>query len=618
MSQQPKSGRPLRSTPRLLETGQKLENSIAFDCPEANVFITDNNSKTVLSIRKSLLKRKRSSSTQESLPNTKRKISSVRSKTSKSTTKNTKSSRTLPVDSIGRGPDCCPFWNDATKELSQKLLSPTGIDYVDSEWSSWSGYSRSMKSGSSFTTRWKRPLIPQENLPRTYWLSRTSLWQRTTDKEQLRKSASAKNKNKGQKVEYNVQRKGKEALQETFKCRKHKVVHHLKQVKLFKKWFGVFRWTYNQCCKMLKDRVFTKPTKKLLRSLVVNVEAIKERYPEESKWILKVPYDWRDKAIVEFLKNLQFQLSLGKSIDDFQLHFKSKKAPLQSVEIDTKHWHGGCPFSRVWNEKKRGKIAFSCKRKKGKSYYIEEPSNAVRLLYCRGSRQYLVATPEKIQVPPLRVHDDDNQVAPYNVVFLDPGVRVFQTGYDSQGRIIEMGVGYDKILKLCQNMDLLYSTTHKRTHRKRYRIWNKVLPRLRHRLKCMIDDFHWKTAKFLCENYDDIHLPSFDVSRMLKKKPIRCLNSKAARMMCNWSHYRFSQVLKYRAMTTGSRVWMANEAYTSKTCCRCGHLKPKSSSKMSFCPACSLSIDRDINGAINICLRQCTYTGQTQGCLVAL
>lgn len=427
------------------------------------------------------------------------------------------------------------------------------------------------------------------------------------DKELLKRSANAKKRNKGQQVEYKPLKDREES---TFKCKKHKVIHNPQQVKLFRKWFGVFRWTYNQCCKMLKDKVFTRPTKKILRSLVVNVDAIKERYPEESKWILKVPYDWRDKAIVEFLKNLQHQLGLGKKLEDFELHFKSKKAPLQSVEIDCKHWHGGCPFSRAWNEKKRGKIGFSCKRKKLKAYYLDKPTNAVRLLYCRGSKQYLIATPEEIPVPQLRVGVDDNQVFPHNVVFLDPGVRVFQTGYDSEGRVVELGVGYEKILELCQKMDRLCSTTHTRSHRKRYRIWNRVLPRLRYRLRCMIDDFHWKCAKFLCLNYEDIHLPSFEVSRMLKKEPVRCLNSKAARMMCSWSHYRFYQVLKYRATTTGSRLWMANEAFTSKTCCRCGFLKPKSSSKISYCPACSLSLDRDINGAINICLRQCTFIGQ--------
>jgi putative transposase len=91
------------------------------------------------------------------------------------------------------------------------------------------------------------------------------------------------------------------------------------------------------------------------------------------------------------------------------------------------------------------------------------------------------------------------------------------------------------------------------------------------------------------------------------KKAGRVINSKCARMMCTWSHYKFHQLLCYKASVTGAVVHIANEAYTSKTCCRCGVLRDKLGGAKTFlCRACGLCIDRDINGAINICLRQCS------------
>jgi len=47
-----------------------------------------------------------------------------------------------------------------------------------------------------------------------------------------------------------------------------------------------------------------------------------------------------------------------------------------------------------------------------------------------------------------------------------------------------------------------------------------------------------------------------------------------------------------------------NESYTSKTCGRCGNInKELGSSKSYKCSKCHLEIDRDVNGARNIYLK---------------
>ena len=51
-------------------------------------------------------------------------------------------------------------------------------------------------------------------------------------------------------------------------------------------------------------------------------------------------------------------------------------------------------------------------------------------------------------------------------------------------------------------------------------------------------------------------------------------------------------------------VGTEDEAYTSKTCCNCGHIDQKLGNKDVYnCKECGIEVLRDINGAINILLR---------------
>lgn len=532
---------------------------------------------------------------------------------------------------------CGTWWNSDATRLSQRLLFLHS--FQDTNWSNWNGYSNCIQSGLAFKTNWKQPTIGTV-IPKEFWVSHSTKWQRTSESELQKRASSAKEKNKGQtkdyKVELNVQ------PDTTMKCQKHLIVKDTNQIQLFKRWFGVYRWTYNKCCDLWNQKVIKNiPSSKEIRSLIVNTETIKEKYPNDWKWILEVPYDIRDKAALEFVKNIKTQIvSLGKSRDSFMMKFKTKRVS-QSLEIDVKHWHDGCPFPSSWNKQKLSRIEF-WKDRQLTRYSLLKPKHAVRLLSDTKSNTYYIATPTTVEVGDFKVNTQTNR--DYCAIFFDPGVRTFLTGFDTKCRVVEFGVGYDSMLKGCKLLDKKISSSHRRkeefvsettrtrlkhkrkrqrkkerykknpmgptaptptTHKVRYRMRRRVLPRIRRRLKNKVNDLHWKCAKFICRNYTDIHLPLFEVSRMTKKSPVRQLNSKTARMMCNWSHYRFQNILKYRCVTSGCRFYIPDEAFTSRTCCKCGNLKPKSKDKISYCPRCNLTIDRDINGAVNICIKQC-------------
>ena len=77
------------------------------------------------------------------------------------------------------------------------------------------------------------------------------------------------------------------------------------------------------------------------------------------------------------------------------------------------------------------------------------------------------------------------------------------------------------------------------------------------------------------------------------------------RAMMTWAHGRFrTRLLSKVREYPDCRIYVHNEAYTSKTCGACGHVHAKlGGNKLFRCPACHVIMDRDGNGARNILLR---------------
>ena len=92
-------------------------------------------------------------------------------------------------------------------------------------------------------------------------------------------------------------------------------------------------------------------------------------------------------------------------------------------------------------------------------------------------------------------------------------------------------------------------------------------------------------------------------SQMLKGN---ILNSKSKRWLSALSHFKFKEKLIYACTKNKSKIYLANESYTTKCCGRCGTLNNVGSSKVFNCDNCLLEQDRDIHAARNIYLRRVT------------
>lgn len=207
---------------------------------------------------------------------------------------------------------------------------------------------------------------------------------------------------------------------------------------------------------------------------------------------------------------------------------------------------------------------------------------------------------------------EDNRITnipKYQIASIDPGIRKFGVLY-SEDHIIKIGTDADqKIYKTCKEIDIIKSRMDRKSYYTNDRIYlnnskrRRNLRRALHRkigyLKNLKSELHWKTINYLCKNYKKVIYPHFETQKMASK-----LSSKTARNMYNLGFYQFKQRLINKCKKYGTSLYLRSEAYTSKTCTNCGSINNNlGTSEIFKCNSCKLVIDRDVNGARNILLK---------------
>lgn len=564
------------------EDGQNVEESLANAFPAENVSTSETTSSSFLATQAAAASKRKRSSTRESAPRTKKKISSAKSGISNTATPPTASSATSVQASTSSAGDCKPFWNLYSNALSKRLWLPSEIDSAALPSNYLNPSSKAMACDSWFTVA-KKQVEVNKNLPRTFYLSSTSSSPATTAEEPQKTEGNDKDKNKKKK---------------DLVAKKIKLEPTSKQRATLRRWCGVYRWTYNECvrlCCITKDVKYSgkNRTKKELRALVANSKSAKV---EERPWLLEVPYDVRDGAISEFVKNLMTEMDKIKEKPShrFRMNFKTKQDSSMSLPILKKHWKNGQYFPRFLPGKLKG--------------FEEIPMQ----LECDSKLVKTRTNDFFICLPTTR---PDSSPAPCaykgSCIALDPGVRTFLTGYDPSGTILEIGKSdVDKVFKMCYRIDRIMAKVAKaKNHKQRYQR-KRAACRARTKLQNCINDMHSKAAKYLCESYELIFLPKFTTHQMVRRAT-RKIRGKTARAMLTFAHYKFRQRLLDKARNYDNvQVVIVNEAYTSKTCTKCGVIKTNLGGAKTFkCSSCDWKGDRDINGARNIYIRSVIEAG---------
>ncbi|PCJ28973.1 MAG: hypothetical protein COA94_03095 [Rickettsiales bacterium] len=483
-----------------------------------------------------------------------------------------------------------PFWNTQCLEISKLLWYPENTDLQDlqdlqdlehissSKLSSVSS-NQMMENSSFWITKMKNQKM--KNWQTTYSLSSTSL---TVDKWE------------------------KEDIE--LKSKMIRIYPTKKQTKILDDWRHTNRYVYNKTIAYTRNNPSEKINFQSFRnSLVTNtikdVDDKRSQNPNVKLWEMKTPKEIRAYAVKDVVTAYKTAWSnlKNRNISHFKIGFRKKKSPTSSMTIQKQSIDFKNNYFYIYNTFFSGSGISIGKRtlKKIKNdfkdgFKVEHDS---KIVYKHG--KYYLLIPIDISKK-----DTNKKIKKNGVIALDPGTRTFMTGY-STSEVIECSRKADIFKKLKNKISILQENRKYKTIQKYYiRIGN------------LVDDLHWRTIKYLTDNYDEILLPSFESQELVKKNK----NKKVREQLLNLKHYQFKRRLICKSNMLGNvKVYIVGEEYTSKTCGRCGALNNNLGSKEIFkCVKddCNFKTGRDVNGARNILLKhldvcpRSTQVGSTQ------
>ena len=185
------------------------------------------------------------------------------------------------------------------------------------------------------------------------------------------------------------------------------------------------------------------------------------------------------------------------------------------------------------------------------------------------------------------------------IVGLDPGIKTFQTFFsENMHGKLQQTTKFKTIRHVLDRYHELYK--NKKIKYCKFKFKTNQLYRKQSNLARQI---HYETINFLTSRYNWVLLPSFNTHDMVRGYG---MSKETKRETSQLQHYKFQQrLLSHCASMKNCKVLIVSEAYTSKTCGRCGHLKNNLTLKDRIykCSHCGLHIDRDINGSRNVVLR---------------
>ena len=203
---------------------------------------------------------------------------------------------------------------------------------------------------------------------------------------------------------------------------------------------------------------------------------------------------------------------------------------------------------------------------------------------CRAGRWYASLTVEREPSPVCRPKRD--------TVGIDLGIKHLATLSD--GTVIPNPRALDARLKALRKAQQALSRKTKGSVR-RGKAKERVA-RLHARITDMRVDAINKATTMIAQTYTTVCIEDLNVAGMMK-------NHHLARSLSDASLGEFRRQLEYKTARTGAALRVVDRWYpSSKTCSNCGTVKAKLSlsERVYRCGVCGLSLDRDLNAAINL------------------
>jgi putative transposase len=165
-----------------------------------------------------------------------------------------------------------------------------------------------------------------------------------------------------------------------------------------------------------------------------------------------------------------------------------------------------------------------------------------------------------------------------------------------------------KLAKAQRKQDKKYNPKSKEQS-KNYKKASKKVAKIHQKIANVRKDATHKLTTHLAKNHSTVKIEDLNVSGMLK-------NKRLSSAISDGGFYEFRRQLEYKCAWYGSNLVVIDRFFaSSKTCSCCGKVKKdlKLSERIFNCDGCGLSIDRDLNAAINIKNFTVSYTGSACG-----
>lgn len=518
------------------------------------------------------------------------------------------SSPTSVAGLIMKGRDLKPFWNNYSKEISKESWLPIKTDLQDFHLNSSSGFSKNLEEYLKVS---KKKPEKTETSSTTSWKFSQSLQPDTMDEESTK-----------------------------IKTLKIRIQPNTLQKNMFNKFLSAHRYFYNQSVAEINNRYSSRikeftnnPTcvccddkkepdsftckkhhnKQLPWKLNINRISIRTSLLKKNKdikssdpevWQKDIPYDTRELAINSAISAYKSAVTNYKNgnIKKFNLSFQTRKKKTGIFWVND-------TAGKIINNK----IRIFPKIMKDDAFIRLTAREARRLpetiesdfkIFKDHHAWYVL-----LSIPTEPINNNKNKKS---IVSLDPGQRTFLSGYSpDQKMIVSIGeTAAAKVYNLHNKLDTLQhvsDTLKRKTKRKTKRNIKKKMDKTNFKIRNIINDMHNQTASWLSKTFGKILLPTFGTSKMQQGT---ILGSTTKRRLQCLSHYKFQQKLKWMCHKNGSKLFLIEEHYTTKTCGNCGIINDNVGSNKTFtCDHCKCRLNRDHNGARNIYIKTMTEHG---------
>jgi putative transposase len=185
---------------------------------------------------------------------------------------------------------------------------------------------------------------------------------------------------------------------------------------------------------------------------------------------------------------------------------------------------------------------------------------------------------------------------PGSAIGIDLGVKALLTGVDDDGKVIT--VAGPKALRSSLRRLRRASRAHSRTQRgsaSRRRSAAR-LARIHARVASVRGGALHTVTTDLATRYETVVAEDLNVAGMTR-------NRRLARAICDQGFGQARRMLGYKTTWRGGQLIIASRWFpSSRTCSGCGTVKAKLalSERTYTCPACGLTLDRDVNAAANL------------------